>query len=46
MSLWFGCDGVGDVGGDLVGARWGAWAKVWKGRWCNVCVSCEPGIFV
>ena len=43
VCLYFGCDGVGGVGGS--GWRLGTWS----GRigWCYVCVSCcESGLCV
>ena len=39
------CLCCGDVGG--VGGEWvGAWARVWSGGWCYVCVSYESGFTV
>ena len=41
VCLCFGCGGVGGVGGEWVGGL-----DQGRGRWCNVCVRCEPGLFV
>ena len=56
MCLYFGCSGVGGVGGELVGGLCqsllgGEWVDglgqgLWRVGWCYVCMCCESGFSV